>query len=49
MSEAEALCPRCGYLTLTMLDWRLVCSSQACGYEHDVTGAIPIVKREDKP
>jgi hypothetical protein len=31
-----------------MIAGRLVCGTQTCGYEHDVTGSIPIVKPEEK-
>jgi hypothetical protein len=47
MSESvETQCPGCGYLTLNMIAGRLVCGSQSCSYEHDVTGSIPIVRPE---
>jgi hypothetical protein len=49
MSESQnglAYCPRCGYLTLSLVAGRMLCGTQACAYEHDVTASIPIVRPE---
>lgn len=42
---AEAMCPKCGYLTARMVGGVLMCDRRKdCGYEHLVTTTMPIIR-----